>query len=298
MSDLLNSSITSTGSSQAASNEVSYDTEPINTSFDSTAELLNYSKTNLFNQNEQEIDQYEKKTIANEELIVTNNNKDDVKNQFNLSRTIEEINIENNNKNETKNQSNLILPRTEDLEEINEESDTKKQLKLIIPKPSFQIVNDITKIQIPDVKRNSAQFVFPCQDMIDISVSKQNQTSLIEDTRTTNDLKNKQKQIRPIMGKNALLKKANIDPGDSLIIQDIVLDKYNPVLNHYVTRMYHRRLSRSRLNSSCDDDFYSDMVSFKTEYMFDVYYLSLYVISTFINISYRFNTFIFCVNFE
>lgn len=148
----------------------------------------------------------------------------------------------------------------EKLDENDNNVEIKKQLTLVIPRPSLRIVNDITKTQTPDVQRNSTQLVFPLDD---ISIDKQNNDAIgkdIKDCQSTNDGMNKQKQIRPIMGKNALLKKANIDRSDSLIVQDIILDKYNPVLNHYVTKMYQRRLSRSRLDTSCDDDFYSDGV--------------------------------------
>lgn len=146
------------------------------------------------------------------------------------------------------------------LDENDNKIQTKKPLTLMIPRTSFRIVNDITKIQTPDVRRNSTQILFPSEDGDSISISKQNHMVITNEHQTFNDGTSKQKQIRPIMGKNALLKKANIDRSDSLIIQDMVLDKYNPVLNHYVTKMYHRRLSRTRLNSSCDEDSFSEGV--------------------------------------
>lgn len=146
------------------------------------------------------------------------------------------------------------------LDENDNKIEPKKPLTLMIPRTSFRIVNDITKIQTPDVKRNSTQIIFPLEDGDDISNDKQNHMVITRENPIMNDGTNKQKQIRPIMGKNALLKKANIDRSDSLIVQDIVLDKYNPVLNHYVSKMYHRRQSRTRLNSSCDEDSFSEGV--------------------------------------
>lgn len=182
-------------------------------------------------------------------MEILNNSKMNLDNQieqpldqiYNNTKEIDETNIEK-------------------LDENDNNVEIKKQLTLVIPRPPLRIVNDITKTQKPDVQRNSTQLVFPLEDIS--IIDKQNDVigKDIKDCQSMNDGMNKQKQIRPIMGKNALLKKANIDRSDSLIVQDIILDKYNPVLNHYVTKMYQRRLSRSRLDTSCDEDFYSDGV--------------------------------------
>lgn len=139
----------------------------------------------------------------------------------------------------------------------NENVHLKAQLKLLIPQSSYRIVDDLRKDQTPDVERNSTQLI--TEEIRDAFVAKPNKMSLSKDNllMASDDL-NKQKQARPIMGRNALLKKANIDRCDSVIIQDIILDKYNPVLTHYVSRMYHRRLSKTRLDSS-SEDVYSDV---------------------------------------
>lgn len=224
MSELANTSIISTWSDKNNDDqEQDITSEPADNIIESTilTEILNNSKTNLDNQIEQHLNQI-----------------------YNNTKEIEEKPIEK-------------------VDENDNNVEIKKQLTLVIPRPSLRIVNDITKTQTPDVQRNSTQLVFPHEDIEDISIAKQNQGIIgtdIKDCQALNDAMNKQKQIRPIMGKNALLKKANIDRSDSLIVQDIILDKYNPVLNHYVTKMYQRRLSRSRLDTSCEDDFYSDGV--------------------------------------
>ncbi|CAH1111301.1 unnamed protein product [Psylliodes chrysocephalus] len=62
------------------------------------------------------------------------------------------------------------------------------------------------------------------------------------------------KHKQPVMGKTALLKKTNLEHSDSFIVHSIILNKYEDVLNHYVNRMYRRRLSR-RSNS---EDEYSE----------------------------------------
>lgn len=197
-----------------------------------------------------------KQDTAEEELLSSLSfsdhqmNTSKVNNEQQLDQINNEINnIEENNEKQLDENDNKIAP--------------KQPLTLLIPKTSFRIVNDITKIPTPDVNRNCTQTMFPLEDGDDITSSKQNHTVISSDNPVMNNGKSKQKQNRPIMGKNALLKKANIDRSDSLIVQDIVLDKYNPVLNHYVTKMYHRRLSRTRLDSSGDEDSFSEGVCIK-----------------------------------
>lgn len=222
MSDLANTSITSTTSDQANNCQNNEYTDPPNNPTDlHSTEILNNSKFTK----DQEPDQQPN-------LIYNKINK------------VDEVNEKK-------------------IEELNKNADTMKHLKLIIPKTSLRIVNDINKIQTPDVKRNSTLFIFPVADMDDISINKQNHMVISRENLTTNQFTVKQKQIRPIMGKNALLKRANIEKNDSVIVQDIVLDKYNPVLTHYVTKMHRRRMSKSRLTSSCEDDAYSDGVCTK-----------------------------------
>ncbi|XP_056635128.1 anillin-like isoform X2 [Diorhabda sublineata] len=57
------------------------------------------------------------------------------------------------------------------------------------------------------------------------------------------------KNKRPIMGKTALLRNSSVESNDSAIIQSIILNKYENILNYYVSRMYTRRISRISNNS-------------------------------------------------
>ncbi|KAG5890196.1 hypothetical protein JTB14_010658 [Gonioctena quinquepunctata] len=100
-----------------------------------------------------------------------------------------------------------------------------------------QLVNDLSKARSPIEDRNSTDLVFTIEKGPRDSIPVSN---------------NKQKQ--PIMGKAALLKKANID-ADSRIIQGIILNKYETVLNHYVSRMYKRRASRLSSSEYSEDEF-------------------------------------------
>ncbi|CAG9834514.1 unnamed protein product [Diabrotica balteata] len=60
---------------------------------------------------------------------------------------------------------------------------------------------------------------------------------------------------QPIMGKTALLRRSQVDPSDSFIIQSIILNKYENTLNYYVNRMYSRRQSRmSNVEDENNDD--------------------------------------------
>ncbi|CAH1116717.1 unnamed protein product [Phaedon cochleariae] len=123
-----------------------------------------------------------------------------------------------------------------------DENDNETRLPKLIIKPNVDqtcFVNDFTKAKTPVDDKNSSTFVI---------------TNHHE--KSSNRPMSTYKQKQPIMGKTALLKKANIDP-DSQIIQGIILNKYEDVLNHYVHRMYKRRISRL---SSSEDEF-SDTLS-------------------------------------
>lgn len=228
MSELLNTSETSRKSADARSS-------------------MEFGSENNFDPHNMSVSTLE--TIINEML---NNSKP------NDTQSEQQINqIYNNTKATDDNQIKQIKP-----EENDNNVEIKRSLSLVIPRHSIHIVNDFAKTQTPDVRRNSKQTTFPSVDISNSPIAKPNQMVISkENIRTSNhDDVNKQKQIsRPIMGKNALLKRPYVDSTDSIIVQDIVLDKYTPVLNHYVTRMNQRRLSRTRLDS-CDDDF-SDVVS-------------------------------------
>nr|XP_023018130.1 anillin-like protein 1 isoform X1 [Leptinotarsa decemlineata]XP_023018131.1 anillin-like protein 1 isoform X1 [Leptinotarsa decemlineata]XP_023018132.1 anillin-like protein 1 isoform X1 [Leptinotarsa decemlineata]XP_023018133.1 anillin-like protein 1 isoform X1 [Leptinotarsa decemlineata] len=95
-----------------------------------------------------------------------------------------------------------------------------------------QLVNDLAKLKSPIDDKNSSKLVFTHQKEGGVRFPDSN------------------KQKQPIMGRKALLKKANIDP-DSLIIQSMILNKYENVINHYVSRMYKRRSSKQ---STSEDD--------------------------------------------
>lgn len=50
----------------------------------------------------------------------------------------------------------------------------------------------------------------------------------------------------PVMGKNALLARTQRDKQEGVIVHDIVVEKFNNILNYYYTRSVKRRSSRNR----------------------------------------------------
>ncbi|KAJ8941352.1 hypothetical protein NQ314_010415 [Rhamnusium bicolor] len=143
------------------------------------------------------------------------------------------------------NKYNLISKTYKDCAEKPEHMDEKEhrlpKLKIALANADqtksncsvINVVNDFSKVRSPIIDRNSTEFF----------------TGLKE---TPSPIRHN----RPIMGRAALLKKANIEPNDSQIVHELITDKYNGVLNYYFDRMYQRRLSKTE---GSEDD-YSDTV--------------------------------------
>lgn len=70
--------------------------------------------------------------------------------------------------------------------------------------------------------------------------------SLIELPKIEHQFDVKERNHVPVMGKSALLVKSQKDRHESIIVHDIVVEKFNNILNYYYNRSLRRRNSKNR----------------------------------------------------
>lgn len=134
-----------------------------------------------------------------------------------------------------------------------------KMNNLITPKSASSLEQkDENKNKLPKLKIINNEQINTVLNLVNDFSKEQSllEKNIQETTKTKISSCSKSKQNKPIMGKVALLKKANVERNDSLIIHELITNRYNDALNHYHNRMYQRR--KSKIDSSEDE--YSDTV--------------------------------------
>ncbi|KAJ8938511.1 hypothetical protein NQ318_005175 [Aromia moschata] len=143
---------------------------------------------------------------------------------------------------ETRNNQRNLNPKI--LDSPDPKHETRLKLKVVITKADqssrvVNVLNDLSKPQSPMAEKNTSDHVTSAKD----SPARPNRNM-------------------PVMGRSALLKKANVDNTDSLIIYDLITEKYHGVINHYLDRSYRRRKMRSESPSNYSDTVFSSLPAY------------------------------------
>lgn len=155
------------------------------------------------------------------------------------------------NENDLKNNQKTNTDSTTEISPVN--------MNNLIPKIHCSLEQkDENKNKLPKLKIINSEQINTVQNLVNSFSKNQSivEKNIYETVKTSESSPGTPKYNRPIMGKAALLKKANLERNDSLIIHELITNRYNEALTHYHSRMYQRR--KSKIDSSEDE--YSDTV--------------------------------------